>query len=191
MRRNPDVKKMWPIALALPLCLGAGCAARRPVAELARADQAVQHAQTTSDAARVAPAELATAQMKLDDARRAMADGRYTAAQDLADQARAYAELAEEKAESQGAVVAARHTLSEVEVVKSESTASPGGTVVEERTVTRTTPSTVVVERPVAQRVVVEHAPPPPAPVNVVVERPAPATGVVIEHDPPVIVVPE
>jgi hypothetical protein len=191
MRSTLNVKQMCTVALALPLCLGAGCAARRPVAEVARADQAVLHARTTSDAARIAPSELATAQMKLDGARRAMDDGRYTAARDLADQARAYAELAEEKAESQNTLSAARRTLSEVEVVRSQSTASPGGTVVEERTVTRTTPSSVVVERPVAQSVIVEHASPPPAPVNVVVERPAPPAGIVVEHDPPVIVVPQ
>jgi hypothetical protein len=190
MRRNPNVKQMSMVALALPLCgLVAGCAARRPVAELARADQAVLHAQTTSDAASVAPAELATAQAKLTGARRAMADGNDAIARDLADQARAYAELAEEKAEAQRTVGAARHTLSEVEVIQAESAASPDTVVVERRTVTRTAPAAVVVERPATQNVVIEHVPPPPAPVNVVVDRPA--AGVVVEHAPPVVVLPE
>lgn len=180
MSRNPNVKILSMLLLALPVAaLLAGCAGRRPVAELARADQAIRHAQTTSEAASVAPAELASAQAKLASARRAMADGDYADARDLADQARAYAELAEEKAESQGAVTAARHTLSEVEVLRSETTASPDAVVVERRTVTRTAPASVVVE-PVS-----------PAPVDVVVERPPTSAPVTIQRDPQVIVVPE
>lgn len=180
MSRTPNVKTWSTIVLALPFALVvAGCAGRRPVAEVARADQAVRHAQTTSEAASVAPAELASAHAKLASARRAMADGDYADARDLADQARAYAELAEEKAESQGASTAARRTLSEVEVLRSETTAAPDAVVVERRTVTRTAPATVVVE------------PASPAPVGVVVERPQPSLPVTIEHDPRVIVVPE
>lgn len=180
MSRNPNVKTWSTLLLALPVAaLLGGCAGRRPVAELARADQAIRHAQTTSDAASVAPAELASAQAKLDSARRAMANGAYADARDLADQARAYAELAEEKAESQAAVTAARHTLSEVEVLRSETTAAPEAVVVERRTVTRTAPASVVVQ------------PSAPAPVDVVVERPLPSVPVTVQHDPPVIVVPE
>jgi hypothetical protein len=187
--RNPDVKHFAMIVLALPLggMLAAGCAGRRPVTELARADQAIRHAQTTSEAASTAPAELATAQAKLSSARRAMADGAYTQARDLADQARAYAELAEEKAESQSAATAARRTLSEVEVIHGEAASSPDAVVVEQRTVTRTAPSSVVVERPVTT--VIERSSPPP--VDVVVERPQPATRAIVEPASPVIVVPE
>lgn len=183
--RNRDVKHLGVLVLALSLGgFAAGCAGRRPVAELARADQAIRHAQTTSDAASVAPSELATAQAKLSGARRAMADGAYTNARDLADQARAYAELAEEKAESQRTLT--RRTVSEVEVIDGAPTVAPEAVVVERRTVTRTAPSSVVVERPAGT--VIERSAPPP--VDVVVERPL-TTRTVVEHDPPVIVVPE
>lgn len=186
--RNSDVKHFRVLALALSLggALGAGCAGRRPVAELARADQAIRHAQSTSEAASVAPAELATANAKLSSARRAMADGYYGDARDLADQARAYAELAEEKAESQSTLTAARRTVSEVEVIDGATASPPEAVVVEQRTVTRTAPSSVVVERPATT--VIERTTPP---VDVVVERPQPPTRTVVEHDPPVIVVPE
>ena len=188
MMRNPDVKHFVTLALTLSIggVLAAGCAGRRPVAELARADQAIRHAQTTSEAAAVAPAELATAHAKLAGARRAMADGSYSDARDLADQARAYAELAEEKAESQNTATTARRTLSEFEVIDGTAASSPD-VVVEQRTVTRTAPSSVVVERPATT--VIERGSPPP--VDVVVERPQPYTRTVVEHDPPVIVVPE
>ena len=187
MMCNPDVKHLATLALALAFggVLAAGCAGRRPVAELARADEAIRHAQTTSEAAAAAPSELATAHAKLAGARRAMADGSYSDARDLADQARAYAELAEEKAESQSTTTAARRAVSEVEVIGG-ATRSPD-VVVEQRTVTRTVPSSVVVERPATT--VIERASPPP--VDVVVERPQPYTRAVVEPDPRGIVVPE
>lgn len=188
MMRNPDVKHLALAAAALPLAglLAVGCAGRRPVAELARADQAIRHAQTTSAAASSAPAELATAQVKLGDARRAMANGDYTDARDLADQARVYAELAEEKAEAQDTVTATRRTVSEVQVLPGEA-GSAEPVVVEQRTVTRTAPSSVVIEHPATT--VIERTSAPP--VDVVVERPQAPTGTVVQHDPPVIVVPE
>ncbi len=167
--RRTSVKDSSAIALALLLPLGAtlaGCAGRKPVAEIARADQAVWHAQSTSEAARYAPSELATARAKLAGARHALEVGAWADARDLADQARAYAELAEEKAESQRALAEARRTLSEVEVLHAETVAAP---------------ETIVVERRV-----VEPAPP----VSVVVERPA-AIAPAVRQEPTVIVVPE
>lgn len=187
MKRS--VKLLSGMVIALPVVgLLGGCAGRRPVAELARADQAVRHAQTTSEADRYAPLELTAAQAKLASARRAMDDGDYQDARRLAEQALADAQLAESKAESQIALDDARRVRSEVQVIQTE-TVAPDTVVIERQaTVQRAVPQPVVVERATAPAVVVEHA---VTPTSVVVERPQPP-AVVIEHtDPPVLVVPE
>jgi len=164
------------LLLALPAtALLVGCAGRKPVAEIARADQALRHAQTTSDAERYAPAELAAAQAKLASARRAADAGDYDDARRLAEQALADAQLAEAKAESRIALEQASRTRADIEVLQAE-VASPS-TVVVERTVRQTAPAAVVVESP--------------APRAVVIEQPAPPPAVVIQRDPAVVVVPE
>jgi hypothetical protein len=161
MNRSPIVKQLS--GLTLLLCAGAtlaGCAGRKPVAEIARADQAVRHAQTTSDADRYAPLELSSAQAKLASARRALDDGDYEDARRLAEQALADAQLAESKAESQLALDEARRTRSEIQVIQTETVAPARETVVVERqtTTVEQVPTTVVVERPQPPAVVIERA---------------------------------
>jgi hypothetical protein len=164
------------LLLALPAtALLVGCAGRKPVAEIARADQALRHAQTTSEAQTYAPAELAAAQAKLVSARRAVDVGDYDDARRLAEQALADAQLAEAKAESRVALEQASRTRADIEVLQAE-VASPSTVVVERRTV-QSAPAAVVVESP--------------APRSVVIEKPAQPATVVIERDPAVVVVPE
>jgi len=170
MDRTTTVKLARSLLLAAPAVFAlSACAGRKPVAEMARAEQAVQHAETTSDAERYAPSELSTAQTKLAMARRASDAGNYDEARRLAEQALADAQLAESKAESKVARDQAVRTREDIQALQSETLS----------------PSTVVIER---QRVV---APPPPA-TTVIVERPAPPPAdVVIQRDAPVVVVPE
>ena len=136
MDRSTIVKQLS--GLTLVLCAGVtlvGCAGRKPVAEIARADQAVRHAQTTSEADRYAPVELASAQAKLASARRALDTGDYEDARRLAEQALADAQLAESKAESQVALDEARRTRSEIQVIQTETVAPAAETVVVEAAV--------------------------------------------------------
>ena len=169
MDRTTTVKLARSLLLAAPAVFAlSACAGRKPVAEMARAEQAVQHAETTSDAERYAPSELSTAQTKLAMARRASDAGNYDEARRLAEQALADAQLAESKAESKVARDQAVRTREDIQALQSETLS----------------PSTVVIER---QRVVA----PPPA-TTVIVERPAPPPAdVVIQRDAPVVVVPE
>lgn len=196
MDRTTTVKLARSLLLAAPAVLAlSACAARKPVAEVARAEQAVRHAETTSEADRYAPTELNSAQVKLARARRAIDAGNYDAARRLAEQALADAQLAESKAESKVARDQAARTRADIEVLQTETL----------------TPSTVVIERqriaPPSSTVIVEHSTPPviverPVPAKVIVERPAPAqviveraapppASVVIQRDVPVEVIPE
>ena len=169
MDRTTTVKLARSLLLAAPAVFAlSACAGRQPVAEMARAEQAVQHAETTSDAERYAPSELSTAQTKLAMARRASDAGNYDEARRLAEQALADAQLAESKAESKVARDQAVRTREDIQALQTETLS----------------PSTVVIER---QRVVA----PPPA-TTVIVERPAPPPAdMVIQRDAPVVVVPE
>lgn len=195
MTRTPTVNLMLMrgLALGLPLlALACGCAGRKPVAEMARADQAVRHAQTTSEAERYAPVELTSARAKLASARRALDDGDYPDARRLAEQALADAQLAEAKAESQVAREQASRTRSEIQVIQAEAVA-PDTVVVERRAAS---PEPLVVERTTTVQsapVTVRQVPVTvrQEPTTVVVEHPQPAPGVVIQRDPAVIVVPE
>lgn len=205
MNRTPNVKLLHALMIvALPTAaLLGGCAGRRPVAEMARAEQAVRHAQTTSEAQRLAPTELASAQAKLAAARREADDGDYDDARRLAEQALADAQLAEAKAESRAALEEAGRTRAGIQALQAE-VAAPVTVVVERnRTIETTVPATTVqrtvrtttgpattVQRTVqttAPPVVVERA----VPTTVVVERPAAPAAVVIERDPAVVVIPE
>lgn len=168
MNRTTTVKLVRGLAVALPaVAIVSGCAGHKPVAEMARAEQAVRHAQTTSEAERYAPTELGSAQRKLASARRAIDDGEYQDARRLAEQALADAQLAEAKAESQTARDEASRTRRDIQALQAEA-AAPSAVVIERENTVRTTtvPSTVIVQRP--------H------PVTVVVERPTPPSGAVI-----------
>lgn len=179
MMRTNIVKHLRPLALgsAALLALGA-CSAHKPVAEMARAEQAVQHAETTSEAERLAPVELTSAQTKLAAARRAMDDHDYTEARRLAEDALADAQLAESKAESQLAREQAARTRQDIQTLQTE-VVSPSTVVVEKRSVQSTVPTNVIVEQPA----------PPTA--HVVVEQPAPPpSSVVVQHETPVVVIP-
>lgn len=174
MIRASYVKPISAVGIALcATALLLGCAGRKPIAEIARADQAVRHAQTTSEADRYAPVELSSAQAKLAAARHALDDGDYEDARRLAEQALADAQLAESKAESQLALAEARRTKSEIQVIQAESVTPTSETVVVER-------QTTTVREPVPATVVVERPQPPPS--TVVIER---------RNDPAVVVVPE
>jgi hypothetical protein len=184
MDRRTSVKlARSAVLVAGAVALVSACAARRPVAEMARAEQAVQHAQTTSEADRLAPIELSSAQAKLASARRAMDARDYEDARRLAEEALADAQLAEAKAESTVAREQAARTRQDIQALQTEAL-SPSTVVVErQEVIQRTPPTTLVVERP---------APPAPPPTTVVVERPAPPpASVVIQHEPQVVVVPE
>jgi hypothetical protein len=169
MHRTTTVKLARSLVLAAPaILLLSACAGRKPVAEMARAEQAVRHAETTSEADRYAPTELGSAQAKLARARRAIDAGYYDDARRLAEQALADAQLAESKAESKVARDQAVRTQQDVQALQTE-TLEPGTVVIErQRVVPATPPTTVIVERPA----------PPPA-------------NVVIQRDPQVVVVPE
>jgi hypothetical protein len=164
MERSCTVKYLRSIAVASAALLAAGCAAHKPVAEMARAEQAVEHAETSSEADRLAPVELSAAQSKLAVAERAMADHDYVTARRLAEEARADAELAESKADSQMAREQAARTRQDIETLQTE-VESPSTVVVERRTVQSTVPSTVVVEHRTVQS---------PPPTTVIFERPSP-----------------
>jgi hypothetical protein len=81
-------------ALAIALCMLAGCTSvPAPVQEVAGAERAVQAA-GAADAASLAPAELEKARGKLEAARRALAAREHARARQLAEQAVVDAELA-------------------------------------------------------------------------------------------------
>jgi hypothetical protein len=164
-----SVKLARSAALAVAaVALVSACAGRKPVAEMARAEQAVQHAQTTSDADRLAPVELGSAQAKLSSARRAIDARDYEDARRLAEEALADAQLAEAKAESTIAREQAARTRQDIQALQTEALVPSTVVVEHQEVIQRTPPTTVVVERP---------APPP--------------STVVIQHEQPVVVVPE
>lgn len=153
------------IAVLLVAAGLAGCAAHRPVAEMARAEEAVQHARASDEAQRYAPAELAAAEAKLDSAYAAYDDGDYEDARRLAESARAEARIAEARGDAYAA-----HTEPDEVVVTSESAEvvpeRRGGDAIiveQRRTVAPTTVreprergSTVIVEDPAPPAFVVE-----------------------------------
>lgn len=204
MDRTRSVKPFHLAVLALPaLLIVSGCSGRRPVAEIAQAEQAVRHAQTTSEADRYAPVELTAAEQKLALARRAMKDRDYEDARRLAEQALADAQLAEAKAESEVARAQAVRTRQDIQALQVE--ASTPVVIESQKTITTTTtapavvverPSTVVVERKVAPappptQVIVERPAPPAIPTTIVVERPSSPSQVVVDREEAVVVVPE
>jgi hypothetical protein len=154
----------------------AGCGPKKPVATVARAEMAIDHA-TQSQAAAYAPSELAMAQDKLWEARRAMDRNRNEDARRLASEAMVHAQLAEAKARSESARVAAEQTRRSIDALAREAS---GTTVVVEK---RTSP--VVVERSHAPSLVIESRPRP----DVIIEKPA-TTAVIVEKpvEPDVII---
>jgi len=191
MNRTKTVILLRGLAVVLPaLAIVSGCAGRKPVAEMARAEQAVRHAQTTSEAQRYAPVELSAAQDKLAAARRALDDNEYDDARRLAEQALADAQLAEAKAESQLAREQASRTRQDIQALQAEALAPDTVVIDRQKTVQVTTPAVRIVERVTpASTVVVERTTTAPA-TTVVVERPVQSVTV-IEREPSVVVVPE
>ena len=166
------------------LFVGAACSAeRRPVAEVAKAEQAILHAQDSSDAPQYDSADLRLAQDKLSRARVAMDEGDYRYARQLAEEALADAQLAEARANSTAARAQAHLTRMDIEEVRDDAATK---TVVIEK------PATVVVERHPKPQVVIENPEPsvvvaPPVHHEVVVEAApsAPAHEIVVQPAPP------
>ncbi len=159
-----------------------GCAARRPIAELARAEEAVQHARASDEAQRYAAAELSAAEAKLERAYAAADDGDYEDAQRLAEAARAEARIAEARGEAY-AKYADRIEPDEVVVTSESGEVVPGrrggeAVIVEEQRTyapatgleRRAPSSTVIIEEPAAGAGVVEPDEPEPRSVIVVPE---------------------
>jgi hypothetical protein len=87
---------------AVVAALAIGCSSQRPIATIAKAEFAVDHAQANK-APEYALAELRSAQAKLVAAREAMDDGNNDEARRLAEESLAEAQLAEAKAQSTSA----------------------------------------------------------------------------------------
>ncbi|HEY8513951.1 MAG TPA: DUF4398 domain-containing protein [Candidatus Binatia bacterium] len=152
------------LVLALAGSMVACAATRRPLAEMAAAEHAVQLAQSDTKAYHYAPVELRSAEDKLALARQAMSNGDYEDARYLAELARAEAQLAEARGEArfaQGAVVTSRQveTVRDTDgdssstVVERTTTSRPG--VVVEPAPSRTV--TTVVEQPLGMDVIREE----------------------------------
>ena len=193
MRRvGSAVSSLACVAAAVVLV---GCAGRKPVANIAKAELAVDHA-VESNAVAHAPTELELAQEKLYLARRAMDRGENAEARRLADEALVHAQLAEAKAKSDEARLAAGETVRSIETMRSTVVVEkPASTVVVERSnapdlVIEREPKTVVIEQhpktvfvePEPKTVVIEREP-----ATVTVER-KPAAAVVVEPNPSVII---
>jgi hypothetical protein len=118
----------------------AACAASRPVAQVAKAELAIDHAQR-NHAPQYALTELQSAQTKLTLAREAMAYGENDQARRLAEQALAEAQLAEAKADSR---IAQEQVIEQVDELREEA-ARLGGTTTTRTTVIRREPKVVVV----------------------------------------------
>jgi uncharacterized protein DUF4398 len=152
------------------LFVGAACSAeRRPIAEVAKAEQAILHAQDSSEAPQYDEADLRLAQDKLSRARVAMDEGDYRYARQLAEEALADAQLAEARANSEFARAQAHRTRVDIEAVRDEAATQ-----------------TVVVEKPASASVVVErHTEPAVAIESAVVAAPVRET-VIEPARPPV-----
>lgn len=111
----------------------AGCASHKPVATVAMADLALDHA-LRSKAPQYASAELQSARTKLAEAREAMAEGNDGEARRLAEDALAGAELAEAKAQSRAAEDEVRE---QIEALRDEARRLGVGAVTTETTVVR------------------------------------------------------
>ncbi len=92
---------LWGIVPVVVVCLSMiGCASgEKPKANIANADMAIQRARE-ANAINYAPLELKVAEDKLQQAKKASDEEKYTNARWLADEARADAELAEAKSQS-------------------------------------------------------------------------------------------
>src|ERR1044071_7009813 len=106
--------------LALALLAAAGCStARRPTAQMAKADLAI-HDADKSDAPALAPLELRRARDKYEQAKRALDDDRYDRARRLAEQALVDAELAQAKADAEKAQRSTRQTRDSIDTLRRE-----------------------------------------------------------------------
>jgi len=164
------------LSLFAAVALLAGCAGRKPVETVAKAELAIDHA-AQGNAAVYAPTDLQLAQDKLSSARRAMDRNDNEEARRLADEALVYAQLAEAKAKSEQARMAAAETRRNIDALRTQTTTT--AVVVEKQS-----PSKVVVERSNAPDLVIERQ---PAPAQVTIER-RPATAVVVEPNPSVVI---
>ncbi|HZR81521.1 MAG TPA: DUF4398 domain-containing protein [Candidatus Binatia bacterium] len=157
------------LATAALAVVATGCAGRKPVATVARAEMAVDHAED-AQAAVYAPVELQVAQDKLASARWAMDRNDNDEARRLANEALVHAQLAEARADSESARIAAAETRRSIEALQQR-------TVV----IQKEQPSKVVVERSNAPDLVIEREPRPAQvvihgqPATTVIEQPATA----------------
>lgn len=106
--------------LAVALVAAAGCSgARRPTAQMAKADLAIHDADKT-DAPDLAPLELRHARDKYEQAKRALDDDEYDRARRLAEQAVVDAQLAQAKADSEKAQRSAKQTHDSIDSLRRE-----------------------------------------------------------------------
>ena len=106
--------------LVIALIVAAGCStARRPTAQMAKADLAI-HDADKSDAPDLAPLELRRARDKYEQAKRALDDDKYDRARRLAEQALVDAELAQAKADSEKAQRQAHQTRDSIDTLRRE-----------------------------------------------------------------------
>lgn len=112
----------WRLALAYGLAaLLAGCASQRtPATAEVAASRATLDSATSAGAAELAPAEMRSAREKLLRANQALAAKDYRAAQDLANQAAADAQLAQSKAGSGKADAAADELQQGIRALREE-----------------------------------------------------------------------
>jgi hypothetical protein len=143
---------------------------------VAKAELAVEHA-ADSNAMAYAPVELAMAQDKLSAARRAMDRDDNDDARRLANEALVHAQLAEAKADSESARLAAEQTRRSIEALQRDTT------VVIEKT-QKSAP--IVVERSTAPDLVIEKK---PAVSQVVIEHQPPTAAVIVQPDEPDVII--
>jgi hypothetical protein len=118
MNRPSIITTLSALALVL-LCAGCSSMKTPATANVAVTQNAVDNA-SDAGAAEFAPAEMKSARDKMGLANKAMADGDYKLANDLAIQAQADAKLAQSKATSAKAQAAAKELTNDIQVLQDE-----------------------------------------------------------------------
>ncbi|TDK67111.1 DUF4398 domain-containing protein [Sapientia aquatica] len=118
MNRPSIITTLSALALVL-LCAGCSSMKTPATANVAVTKNAVDNA-SDAGAAEFAPAEMKSARDKMGLANKAMADGDYKLANDLAIQAQADAKLAQSKATSAKAQAAAKELNNDIQVLQDE-----------------------------------------------------------------------
>lgn len=129
MRKMPGLPKRLPLGMIGATLIGAmlaGCSGVPVPKEQLAVSQAAVNEATRSGAPEHAPAELRSAREKLDRARQAVKDHEYERARQFAEQAEVDARLAQAKAGSERARVAADQVQESLEVLRQELNTTSG-----------------------------------------------------------------